>query len=77
MTDCGVVLFVAVMSLLVSLFVVFHHRYKHGDNKELSSLQKWFQCSDVCNFQTWNHEQFVVFFFILSIVFFVMYRNCG
>ena len=77
MTDCGVVLFVAVMSLLVSLFLVFHHRYKHHNSTDLSSLQKWFQCRDVCNFTSWNHEQFVVFFFILSVVFFVMHRNCS
>ena len=74
---CDFVLSCAVLSLACALALVLHHRYKHASNTELTACQKWFQLSDVCNFKTRNHEQFVVVFAVLSVVLFVASGNCA
>lgn len=76
MSECAFILACAVLSLTCSFVLVLHHRYKHA-NSDLTACQKWFQLSDVCNCKTWNHEQFVVVFAVLSVVLFVASQNCG
>lgn len=75
MSHCTFYLFCAILSLACAVALVLHHRYKHA-NSELSACQKWFQLSDVCNCKTWNHEQFVVLFVVLSVLLFVPSQNC-
>lgn len=76
MSDCVFVLSCAVLALATSLALLVHHRYKHA-HSDLSACEKWFQLSDVGNCKTWNHEQFVLLFLVLSIVLFVASQNCA
>ena len=41
-----------VVSVVVIVFLLLHHRYKHRSDIDKTSLQKWFQWSDVNNHET-------------------------
>jgi|GEM_PF-3896732 len=36
----------------IIILLLFHHRYKHRNDKDMTDLQKWFQWGDVDNHET-------------------------
>jgi hypothetical protein len=37
----------------IPLIILLHHRWAHRADAALSSCEKWFQCSDIANHETW------------------------
>ena len=67
-----------IIFFVISLLLVLHHAYIHPDYK---GLDRYFQMSDIGfskrtvgskgplgNFKTFNHEMFVILFFILGMI---------
>jgi hypothetical protein len=50
--------------------LLLHHRYHHrtGGPAELHGSEQWFQCSDVGNCESWNHESFVLGFLSVAVL---------
>ena len=64
----------ACVSAAVAVLICLHHGWKHCHDPEDSHARQescgeccFFQLKDLSNFKTWNHEQFVLFFFVLAI----------
>jgi hypothetical protein len=77
--DCTFYLFVWVASLVTAVLLLLHHKYKHsrGDlNQIANQCEQWFQWRDVCNFRTWNHENFIIIFLIIFIIMLVFWAEC-
>jgi hypothetical protein len=51
---------------LLVVILLLHHIYKHP---ELPYPDRIFQMSDVCNFDSWNHEMWVIFIFFGGLAF--------
>ena len=71
--DLAPLLIAALVSAAVAVLICLHHGWKHGQDPPNSHARQescwqvcFFQPKDVCNFKTWNHEQFVLFFFVLA-----------
>jgi len=66
----------AMASFVVAFALLLHHGYLHyHEDPSTSKAQAescwpvcYFQPSDVCNFRTWNHEQFILLFFAVGII---------
>lgn len=56
---------ISIACFLISILLVIHHAYIHPNYK---GLDRFFQLSDVGNFKTFNHETFVILFFVLGII---------
>ena len=72
--DASPLLIAAFVSAACALLLCLHHGWKHShDPRDSHARQEsclavcYFQPKDVCNFKTWNHEQFVLAFFLLAI----------
>jgi hypothetical protein len=69
------VLIASFVSGIIAVLILLHHGWKHSHDDANSHARSescmavcFFQPSDVCNFKTWNHENFVIFFSALSLV---------
>lgn len=69
-------LIASISFLAAAVILLLHHGWHHsGDDPSTSLAQRescvevcYFQPSDVCNFRTWNHEQFILLFISVSFI---------
>jgi hypothetical protein len=73
--DIPPVLIASFVSGIIAVLILLHHGWKHSHD-DLNSRARsesclevcYFQPSDVCKFNTWNHENFILLFSGLSLV---------
>ena len=42
-----------IIPLLISIVIIFHHYYKHKNDKNLTLFDKFIQIDDINNHETW------------------------
>ena len=59
-----------ILLIVASILLVIHHWYKHrpGGPDPLEYPDRCFQESDVCNFHSPNHEQWILAFFLIGFI---------
>jgi len=65
----------AVLFFLAAVLLLLHHCWKHAREDPATSIAQrescievcYFQCSDVGNFKTCNHEMWIILFFSLAL----------
>ena len=66
----------AMLCFALAILLLLHHGWKHfHEDPATSHAQRescpvvcYFQPKDVCNFRTWNHENFILLFCFLGTV---------
>lgn len=63
-------LIISIVSFTISFVIILHHAYEHreGSQNPLYGTDRYFQLSDVGNLNAFNHEMFVILFFIIGII---------
>lgn len=56
--------------IFLSIVLVLHHAYIHRENgnQPLKGIDKFFQISDVGNFNSFNHETFILLFLFIAYI---------
>lgn len=57
--------FITFLPAVISISILFHHRYIHRNDTDLSHVQKWMQKKDINNHETWQLVFWGVFVGIL------------
>ena len=70
MGTCDILLVSWVSCCVISCLLLVHHYYRHSRAGALFIANKFSRCfqrSDLCNFHTWNHETWVVAFWVCGL----------
>lgn len=70
-------LIASLVACAAGVLLLLHHGWIHAHDDPNTSLAHmescpgvcYFQPSDVCNFETHNHENWIVLFFVLALIF--------
>jgi hypothetical protein len=56
---------VALGCWIMFVLLLLHHTYSHP---ELPYPDRIFQVSDVCKFDSWNHEMWIILFLVVGVI---------
>ena len=76
--DVSPLLIAALVSAAIAVLICLHHGWEHCHDPEDSHAKQescgcccYLQASDICNFATWNHEMFIITFYVAAVALFV------